>query len=407
MKKLFMLSIVSILFYQCNEDSSTNPLTSLDDVVLLSIEVENDYIRDNIIMHAYLSDDNGEIITDTPLANESTVELIAAFDPNQQYHLTLLTNYTDLDRKIFKTFTNIDNQTLRLKNESSGYNIITEGKCSLIINNVPSYQEVGMSSGGNVGYSSFTNQIDIEVELEQVNKSAFILIEDESNDDPPKYIWRENIYDGYSEEILFDDLKEIENVVTLDFPSNALVNYQNIGIVDDIYFSYFYDDHYIDNTPVGGISKDLFFPEDVFDSFHHSMVVRTEDYYYKVNRNTEDLNKIEFNEPVFDYEIINSSLSDFEMTSISGYDFYSVTFDYQEEENEIYWTIKGKNGGNIQFNLPELENISLDNYSISGEPEWTNFENEVAYFDFISEDMEWYIDYLDTHHELKVEITKR
>ena len=364
MKKLSILTVLSFLLLHCQKEETPLPPPPPDDLLaeLLSINVPDDYYVENSTEdygtgHVFLTDENGEIIADSPLSNGSNITLTEEFDyENNSYDLTILNKRVHPTGTTYRLMTFQDIEPFEL-NFTTIEDLNPNGEqATITINNAPEFLSPFISNQPFDISSTSGNAKILKATLKQIPDDIFAYFQN-SDDDLRRYLWLENVDAGSNYAFQFDQIPVVDNEVVFNFPQSdnlsvdidaakatAPLNFHSLSFEYDI---------------SGSESITCHIPsQNIFDIFKIRKTVGANDGIYQTLKisNSMDLG---FTIPNLDLEIINDSQSNYEATTSNNYDFYNVSYTFYEstEGYSVTWSIKGERAETINFSLPDLINI--------------------------------------------------
>lgn len=386
MRNCIAVLLVSFFFIQCSKDDGVKEEeeTNNQETFLFGINVIGDHYTDGRSGHLYLSDDAGNIIADGPLVNNQETALNAVFDLNNTYDATLIETITFLGETSYfvKTYTDV-RPDVYIQSRSVDSNPNND---KLLINltdingNTP-FRVLRYSNilgGGNQGNIGASGIFSFEENL-IVSPGDFFVSFLNENEGIPRYFWRENIAPNSEFSFEYNELPFMDTIVTTQFPENEKLNATIIGFnsVENqkTHHFVFYENY---NEGVNAITAHL--PDNsVFDFYNFNTSFSTGNTSYYISKNTETIDaQIEI--PNLDFDIQESDISNFRMSTASSYDNFGATYSFDQSSSDTYvrYSIFGKPTAGITFSksklfdtlfedIPEVtsQNLSFSNASIS------------------------------------------
>lgn len=276
---------------------------------------------------AFISDENGEIITDGELLPGQSTTLNAITDPSQSYDLSImLYRYLDfVDEKFYgiTTFTDIEPGTFEL-----GAGPISEDSADEIYINLTNAGYPCEITSGTTGHAPFGPEnggfVNYRGNLVGSPSSDFYISFKSPNDQFGRYFWEEDIMEGTIFNIDYPSLPEIQSIIDIQLPSNNHATFKLQGLVnndpDNIHHS-IAQGNYIDG--MNALSVPV--PVGVFDYYLFATTFGTDDSGYSKILFTANIPD-EITTPSLGFTVIDQSLGNFNMETEGEAILYSAIF---------------------------------------------------------------------------------
>ena len=324
-------------------------------IFLMGFTVEENYYDTNTTVEAYLSDTNGNIISQARLLNNSSISLEAAYNLENTYDLTLYETIrisADAVLRRIISYKNVRPETYIL-NRNRGE--INNDRINLTISNIGGLPEIYASSGGGGGNGTSTNGGVQEFDGGLINSpGSYYFAIGNGIETNPRYFFRDVVTGDSSYPLDFQKMP-ITSLVQFNFP-NSDNSYTLLGISRDPAIGI----HFITNTnSTGQENYDLYLPDNAFNSYYLSYSVKENNMRYSANKILPmiDENVININRD-FGFDISKNAIDDFSMTTFGNYDSYGVTYEWENQPltRRITYTISGESAAIINFNAVNLFN---------------------------------------------------
>ncbi len=357
-RKYITFLFFTALFFQCssNDNESSNEGDDgmiLQEVFLMSVEVENSYFNDFQEAHLYLSDSDGEIIAEGVLSNGQTTSLSAIYDLNDRYDATVVVKSTFGSAENFTGTTFIDVRPNAHIFKSIIFFNPNSDKYILNLSNTGfplEFLSGSTNSFGSSGSAANNGTYEYEFFLAESPGDYFALFQS-VNDTAPRYFWMENIQANDSFDVDFTSLPLSSAPMTIQFPSTTNLGYEVRGFRSSSTNRFA---HRIYSTSFNDFSE-IYLPNDLFDYYSLSSTFKIGEITHRTHHVTEELigsvaaSEISFN-------ISNNSVSEFAMSATGNYDTYEVGyfFNNQATEQIVGFNIYGEAANLVQFSMMNL-----------------------------------------------------
>jgi hypothetical protein len=355
---IFWTLAVSILIVSC-DDTETNPSNpdNLKEETLFSITIPDDFYNslNDSEEYIYATDEDGDLIASAALSNNATFDLKAFYDiANKSYDITHLLKYESNGVTNYSIYTFPKASYGHYTKEK--YVAYPEKTAIVRIENTGNNPEIeGLLSGGETNSSNGNGGwIEVEYDLEQIPDNRYLSIRG-GGDTEWKYIWLEDVYENDQDTLQYNALPvlALANSTTVNLPSNDNLSYQITGftspesskrhLITDIYESQ------------GASSAVQNIPSGLFSMFERKVrLIDADKYYTTMEKNSSVSNS--YSLPNLDYEVLDTSVANFEMTSNSAYDYYDIYFRRVNQDYKIRWFFKGKGESTVNVRFPNLVN---------------------------------------------------
>lgn len=361
MKKLLLLTLLSMTLFHCANDDQIDDNQVDDDMIvqeessLFKLTVSNDYYSENELNTGapkiFATDENGEIITEDVLDNGITVDLTTEFDvDNNKYDITFFKKKVSaLDQRTnysLKTFIDVRPYDLEMLNVEDQNPNDEKARVSIINSGglLDEFHPIGMSLNNGI--------YNVNSTLAQI-PDGFYLSFKKQTEDFKRYIWLDEVTGETHDTIDFADTEIIENPVSIFYPNNESVNSSVLGSLSTNSNRWYPLSYQYSND--GLTQLDHYIPNGLFDEYRLWNFIRINNDTYTTYEKSTELNT-NYELPNLALEVLSSSHDDFQMTSASDYNYYSATFSYGLPNNEftIDWRIYGKSSQTIEYALPDL-----------------------------------------------------
>ena len=358
MKKLIFLLPILLFLSNCKtEDDTLVEMELPQENLLLTVNVSETYYANNDYWttsgEIYLTDNSGELLTDSVLLNDNGYSFNTDIDlGNTPYDVTFLQKevYNDDGFTFYRlsTFLDMESSTINL---FDGVNIGEEAR--IVILNHPSGGET-FTKGST---SSTSNKIDLYFPLKRNPENVFISAKND-NEGFSRYLWLENLTGEAADTIEWSDIPVSNFSSTIQYPENDDVETTVYGITaqEETVEHLFSRERYAE----GNLSTVHEYPENFFSEFRTvTYLTKNDNKYYKNTKGTSLPSEVTL--PDFDFQVTNSSLDNFTMTSSSDYDYYTINFIYHniEENYSVAWKVYGISQDIVNFALPNIAGQTL------------------------------------------------
>jgi len=342
MKKLILILIISTTFFQCTTDdqaddemvtnNNNNTTTSL-----FTISTSNDYYSENELNTGnpkiFLTDENGEIITEDNLDNGSTVELTAEYDiNNNNYDVTLLkkelSSFSQITNYHLETYIDIYPHHYEIQNIED-LNPNNEEVMISIINSNGILDDFFGFAPGSVSENNGTYTCNST--LNEIPDNYFLSFK-KSTEDFKRYIWLEDVTGETNDTFEFNQTEIIQNPTSITYPNNESVSSVIEGINSNNPNKMYELSYQWSND--GSTELDHFIPNGLFDQYWISNSIKTGSENYTTFEKSNIINS-NYAIPNLSLEVVNNSYNLFQINSSSDFDFYSASFSYVSPDEDF------------------------------------------------------------------------
>lgn len=393
MKKPFLLILLSLAFVQCEKEE---PEVGQDKAanIQLTVAVDESYLYvdsyESETGHVYLADGDGKVIAWEELKNGITVALQNK-EPGHTYSLTF-SRRLDVDGyKLFTIDTYLDihsgslflNRSAGFTNKEATFDLLNTGGALEDLNfdsNSYSYSST-TANGGEANYN-----FDLRSDPDNVFMSFKRNFEESR-----RYVWVENVTSGSTFTFDCDTLPKITSPVSIHFPENDYL-WTTIEGVKDAYPAI---RHRVSNQLVNtGTSVSAhYIPEGLFDRFISKAFFKANQKTYRIEKEGTSVVE-EFKIPALNFEIGDKSISNFQMSSSSDFDVFTLSFRYEgaDENYNILWRFYGGKREEIRFAVPQIIGLILSELPGASQRNFVFKEARIQR----QEGIDSFEDYLDT-----------
>ena len=361
MKKIFpKIILFSIFLFSCASDSeNTNTDDALDPSFLVGVNVAGDFFQELEEGSIYASDQNGQIIAQGPLMNNTTTNLEAIFDINTTYDFSILIRQGNLIT--LKTFKNVSPETYTLT-EKTIANPNADQLDVRLFNTGSPFEVIAPSTFSAIISATDGGSIEFDTQL-QISPGDFYGAFLNQNEAIPRYLFMENVSKNNFSQHDYTTLPFLENVHTLVYPNIDALRLKIIGFrtfndqnIAHDFFSKTYD------TPRDVLT--IHSPDAVFDSFRVNSQITSGSNTYTITSFGAIENKT-ISVPNLDLTISSDAISNFNANTSGNYNYYEISFsDFLDTTNTlVFHRIYGK-----QTETISLENETLFNAVFQDEP---------------------------------------
>jgi len=383
MKTLLKTLLISIILVSCSSDDDPfgNPQEKVD-TTLISISIPNGHYLDGSINdvkssgHIYLTDNEGELIIDSELLNNSITELTGDYDVNKEIQATFLwkREYPDFEDNIatiyhLKTFSKVEPYTFEFE-EKFKKNPANNEKAKIFINNTNGYLQDFLAYNS-YGTKSSINSAELEIDLKQIPDDIYVSFKHE-NENARRYILMQNIEEDISKSIEYESLPVAKDFITINYPGSDKLHVTIFGAIESNPNNFFARLSEIwSYTGLNSFSHNL--PLEPFQNFKVSTSLEIGNEKFSTIERGSSINQ-NYSKPNLSFQVLDNSFDNYEISSSSMFDYYSVNLYYSNEAKnyDIIWTIYGKSQANIKLTIPqildfhELNNttLTIDDFTI-------------------------------------------
>lgn len=345
---LLSFSLTCGLLWSCKNDDPGDPVPFAE---LMAFDVQENYFfplfpGDTFETRYFLTDRKGRILVDTVLVNGKVTRLMASFDPDDTYDLTVVhrTEYFGVPTYGIGTYLNVKPHTYTLSrlsttSEDMEY-VITQISNPLVdfSNSIDSIQSqwfgdhavLRLTKRSNPGtvYASFRQESDLH----------------------PRYLFREHITSD-RDTIAYTDLPSISNTTECSFPPNTGLETTIYGLKDDLPDVLFKVDQF--DVTTGSSHATYHLPDSIFDRYKFYTGWYNNGNLYSANKIVESIPS-EVSQPDLSFTIQNSDPDNFHFTSPSSYDHFWMYFNYGSQSTgfQVLWGVYGEGGADNHFEIP-------------------------------------------------------
>ncbi|WP_026449802.1 hypothetical protein [Aequorivita capsosiphonis] len=327
MKNIFFLLLFSAILFSCSNDVDDTG-SGLQDFTI-TIHVDPDYRFSNFTqsLTAFLSDESGSILARGELQIGETLTLSYSGEPSAIYDLSYMKydylDFVDEDLFSLKTFSDVEQgdytifprQAIENSNDEIYINLENTGYPCEVTSSTTSAGTYGPENGG---YYKFRSN------LKGSPTSDFYVSFKSPNDQLDRYFWQEDIEEGSIFNIDYNTLPEIENIVTVQSPSNNIYNYGLEGLVNGM-TNNIYQPIREGNYPSGMTSLSIPVATNVFDSYLFRVSFGNDNFQYFKDINAPTI-PTSIATPEISFVVNNQSASNFNMTTNGDATLYNVIF---------------------------------------------------------------------------------
>lgn len=375
MKNLFktLLITLSFLFISCNEVDENTPSKETQ---LISINIpkgfyNNDLSKSSIASgYIYLTDNKGELIAERELTNNTTTDISLDYNLDYTYDATFLKSiqYQNIDNEMYKiyylsTFIDVSPYELKFKEDEKIY--ASNEKAEILIKNINGHISDLLSSN-TYSASIDTNSGEFEINIKEIPDNIYFSFKHE-NEEKRKYLLKENIQGNISESVEYVNLPFAQDITTTKYPKNDKLRVSINGATaanPNNFFALLSRTN--SNVELNSINHNV--PTDVFKKYKTVTNLEIGNKSFKVDEISNSINT-SFSIPDLSFQVINNSLNNFEVTSSSIFDYYSVNVTYfnELEKYDIIWNFYIKSQSMVKLTtLSEItESIKFDDIKLN------------------------------------------
>ena len=375
MKKAILIISVSLIFLQCNKSDETPPEEINNELASYSLFVDGTFFPPNSSGRLIISDSNGDILSEGDLVNNQTTTLDVITEPNGIYDLTifakLLTNGTNLNYIFtyedilagdysFGNFRgnnpNADEITITLTNSGTNMELISSTGYLDVTNNP--------SNGGTHILNGFLS----------ASPGNYYASFKKDGEPMSRYMWNTALNGNTDIDADFATLPLVDGLSSIQLPDYGTSFFLRLsGVKNDDPVGLNGVRHNIQGTDYnsGVSSATINFPEGLFDAFETSLSYSDPN----DNKNFIFSNKstgipAALPEPTLDFNIINSSFSNFSATTTGEYDYFSASFNIwiPAQDLLLIYEIYGKPSPEVMISKVNLfNNLFADNSDVNSD----------------------------------------
>jgi hypothetical protein len=367
---IFWTLAVSILIVSC-DDTDINPSNpdNLKEETLFSITVPDGIYTTppNLEEFIYATNEDGDLIASAALSNNATFDLKAFYDiANKSYDITHLAKYESNGVTNYSIYTFPKASYGHYTKEKYIFNT-AEKQAIIRIENTGSNPEIeGLSGAGIRSSNDNGGWIEVEYNLQEIPDNMYLSIRG-GGDTDWKYIWLEDIYENDQDTLQYSALPvlSLANSTTVDLPSNDNLSYKIAGFTSSTSLRRYIITDIHENQEVNSVVQNI--PSGLFSMFERNVILINGDKFYRTKERKSSVSN-SYSLPILDYEVLDTSVANFEMTSNSIYDYYSIYFERANQDYTVTWSFEGKGESTVNVRFPNLVNeifTEHPNFSIS------------------------------------------
>jgi hypothetical protein len=359
MKNYLSFFLILSLFVSCSkEDNPTdNPILPVE-VKLLSVSTSNGFYLDEPTIsssgHVYLTNNNGELIMESELLNNTTSELNKVYDiENNTYSATFLIKYKYDGTTFYRinTFTNI--QPYNLDFNEFGIKAQNNESAKVSVTNANGFLSELIFNGRIRSDNVSIDNTVFDLRLEQVPGDLYFSFRHE-NENFRRYVLLKNATGNTNETFEFQNIPKITDHINITCPENDKLDTYISGSQNsdpNNFFAKLSEFH----SNLGVTTTTHYFPIDLFQRFKVITNLNQSEKKFRtvVYGNSINLN---YSIPNLDFQVTNNSINNYSISSSSSFDYYSAHFNYFNDDDtyDIIWSVYGEKMKNMNFILPKL-----------------------------------------------------
>jgi len=358
--KSAVILLCLLLLLSCSTDENPEEVPQdIEEITLFSVTLAPNYFPEVSDVEysgaVYLTNEEGEVISSGKIINGSKTELRKKYDlSNKKLNLSFVRKIEDSEGIFYSisTYTDVDpyyflfeNPLVRPRFDKATVQILNTGShLQHFIYNYPSFT-------GSVS----PDEAIFDIRLNHEPGNLFFTVKKET-EDFRRYFLQKNVMAGTEISLDFLELPPITNRLTLNFPENSslFVSIQGAESTDPNNFYAGIDQV---NILDGRISQTFAIPEELFQRYKLRMILEQNQKQYLLDEKTTSI-KDRYDFPDWDLQA-SSTGSEFSFTSTNTADYYNAGFQYvpANQPYDIVWTVIGKKGNEMNFNLPHLQEL--------------------------------------------------
>lgn len=366
MKKILSLLAVAVIFFNCSKDTDDTDNELQNFTVTLNVDSNHRFSRFQESTFAFLSDENGTILATGELRIGETTTLSFSGSASNHYDLSYMRydNIVDLGIKTYSlvTFTNIEQGTYDIGPTPIIENSHDEIFINMDYTGYPFEVTSGVTGAGgggpeNGGYYNFRSN------LSGSPTSDFYASFKSPNDQFERYFWQTDISEGSVFNIDYNTLPEIQNIISVQSPTNTIFGFAVEGIIEgDINKVR----HSIkeSNLPNGYSSISIPLPDNIFDNYLFTLSYGNGAIKYFKTIRTADIPST-IDTPELSFVINNTSPQAFNMSTTGNSGIYNIIFRDTNSSETIFvaHSIYGEITPEISFSKESLRKNIQETYS--------------------------------------------
>jgi hypothetical protein len=326
--------------------------------ISLSLASDSYYGSEKYSGHLYLSNENGEVVDQVVLINNTSAELIMDYDSNSAFDLTMADRHElrqsneEFISYRLKTFSSIEAHNFEIKEPQISY---AEAGASAFLNITNTGGQIRNIVTGNY-YNRNLSETEANFEIYLIHKKEDIYISFRpQGEDRPRYILLEDVENGFTTDYALANLPLAEDQVVINYPQTDALSVSIWGAVEsepNNFFALLSQDIKTINPPY----SIHYIPIKEFVQFKQSTRLGIGNKLYsKIEINS--IIPTEFSIPDLDFQIINSVNDAYEFSPKTSFDYYSISMYYlnEAEKYEIIWDLYGKSTNeSIKIRYPKI-----------------------------------------------------
>lgn len=345
--------------------------------------------------HVYLTDSNGNIVSDTSLIAGESSYVEADFESGI-FNLSVINKIAQGTDTLYRIQTFMDVKPTQYEiTEAPDFNPQNKEAILYIQNSG------GLTDFCGEGYSqAFDENIDgyvVKKELGQLPNHLYSSFK-KGNENFKKYAWIENVDENFRDTVLYKDLPTTEGPITIQYPANnglvvsisgktSPMQEKSYALIDlQVFQTTSQTSHYI--------------PFEVFNRFQIVTSLFSQKMSYQKTEETDEI-KSSFTLPNLHLEVSSSSGNNFSFNITGNYDVLSNRFTYTKEpEKRIIWTVLNMADETIEYSLPNLFDLLITDFPnlrveemVLTSSQIEKYREPLGYLDRISTDLG------ETHHD--------
>lgn len=332
--KLYAFLLAVVLIQSCGSDDSSDLIESQ-----LTINFPEDYLPGSQIGHAYLTDESGTLISDSPIQNGLSVVLSANFDaPDKRFDLTILRELTYLDgfnSKALTTYINVKPAEIDLKLiQATQFN----GEATVTIQNTGTAIDDICCFSGNGTISA--NEAELRISLREGN-DIYLVLQNE-NESFKRYYLERGVANNYSTTLDYTDLSILDEPFGITIPaSDRFLSKIEGNFIDNPNQEEFILSSLSNNAPEGEEIANHYIPENTFNISKVENNVTIGSATYRIVESTNTIPQAVLL-PDFDLNITNTEIGTFTGTASGSFDYYTLGFSFINDFFYITWGVVGE-----------------------------------------------------------------
>ncbi|WP_462250098.1 hypothetical protein [Ekhidna sp.] len=344
---ILILALSGMLFmYGCSSDDGESLPSQL------IINFPENYLFDTQIGHVYLTDESGNIVSESVIQNNSQVVLEADFGlSGKRFDLTFFREFTFSTGYVSKTYNTFINAEAGKLDFSDSEPTITTGTATIQVNNT------GSSISGINGLCCYSgsatispNEATINVDLREGN-NIYLLLQNETEAFKRYYLER-GVDNNFSIELEYSDIPIVTNPFEISFPDEEIFTSTVRGYIIDESKENEFTISRESGTTIPGQKIQHFIPENTFViSSVDNRIIATPNT-YRVREETNAIDEI-FSIPSLDFNLVNSDPANVEISSSSDYSLFNFSFRNSNEEYGVDWILVGRQNDIGNIGIPQ------------------------------------------------------